>query len=632
MRHRMSLWVLLLMLTAGLAVAQYSGTYTIKPSGGTFRTHDEASDSLMAYGVVGPCTLLMYTGTYTGQAYFYSPSWDSVEVAFVAAPGESPKVEYSSYPWYIYYADNITVDGINTSTTSSTYGFYMYYSNHTQIKNLDLVAYYGNYAYQCDHCVYENLDISATYYGLYLYYSDTNRVTGCNVVSASSYGIYWPYSDARYIEGNNIRGSSYGIYAYYGPSSGYSYYDTLVNNMICGLSSYAIYHYRNYYTYAAYNTFYGGSYAYYDYYGYNSTYYNNIFRANSVYPLYKGTASITASNYNCFYGTGTYVAYYSGARTLAAWRSLGFDSSGMLADPLVGGPTNLHLKNGSPCIDAGMVISAYPYDIDGDARGTSPDIGADEWQGVGPPMAGTYLIHQDPDSGDFSSFGEALDAVVLRGCSGAVYVNVAAGTYEEQVSIGVGFTGGYWLTFQARGYGDSLGGTEDVTIRAYNQTVYLNGAQYIRFRGFNIVCTYSSGYAVYMYYTGSNYTTDCVIEGCNLISYYGVYGYYARRCSLVGNKSTGGPYGFYIYYSDAMVLVNNMLSGTSYGMYAYQCDSMRLYYNSLYGSSYGWYCYYNYYETMYCNVFQGGTPHRWSRTTTASTAAPTRYTTRATAG
>lgn len=41
-------------------------------------------------------------------------------------------------------------------------------------------------------------------------------------------------------------------------------------------------------------------------------------------------------------------------------------------------PADLHIQNGSPCVDAGTNAGAPLTDIDGVARDASPDIGADE--------------------------------------------------------------------------------------------------------------------------------------------------------------------------------------------------------------------------------------------------------------
>lgn len=47
-----------------------------------------------------------------------------------------------------------------------------------------------------------------------------------------------------------------------------------------------------------------------------------------------------------------------------------------------------HLQAGSPCIDAGTADGRPAEDIDGDARDSSPDIGADEWAGAASPCRG----------------------------------------------------------------------------------------------------------------------------------------------------------------------------------------------------------------------------------------------------
>jgi parallel beta-helix repeat protein len=602
--------VCLLFLGAGVALGQYSGTYTIMPSGGDFASHAEAAESLMTYGVVGPCTLLMYTGTYTGQAFFDNAPWDSVEVMFKAAPGESVAVENSSYPWYIYYTDNITVDGIATSTNAS-YAYYIYYSHNTQVRNQTIGASsYGCYAYRSPSTIFENCNVSVGSYGLYFYYSDSCRATG-NRIRAGSYGIRWYYSGMRYCVGNNITsGGSYGIYAYRNASGSYSYYDTIAVNMMNG-SNYGIYHYyhRNSYVYG--NTFYGGSYAYYSYYGYGESFYNNIFLSGGTYPLYKsGGGPPAGCDYNCYWPDPRPIFQSGfGAISLDQWRhQTDQDSHSIYRDPLVGGPTNLHLRPGSPCVDSGMENAGFPLDIDGDTiRNGIRDIGADEYAGVGGPMSGTYLIHQDPDSGDYSSFAEACHDLVLRGTAAPCTFDVAAGTYSEQVAI-TDF-GDYWVTFQSRFYGtDSM---EEATIQSGSHAVNMTAAEYIALQGFNLIAGGSCN-GVRMYYSGSDYTRWCVVRDNCINAYYGVYMYYANHCSIIGNRfPASGYYGVYAYYAHANTFINNMFSSTGYGMYTYQNDSTKLIYNSIAGEYYGLYDHYGYYETMYDNIFWGRSCHGW---------------------
>jgi hypothetical protein len=91
-------------------------------------------------------------------------------------------------------------------------------------------------------------------------------------------------------------------------------------------------------------------------------------------------------DYNCYYvdsagfvgdWRGTYVDF-------AGWQALGYDLHGLYGDPLFVDTSDLHLRQGSPCIGAGVLIAGFEFDIDGDPRDPAhPDIGADEFTGGG---------------------------------------------------------------------------------------------------------------------------------------------------------------------------------------------------------------------------------------------------------
>jgi hypothetical protein len=599
--------LLAVLLVTCVAVGQYSGTYTIMPSGGDFASHAEAADSLMTYGVTGPCTLLMYSGTYHGRAEFWGPDWDSVEVVFLAAPGESPEVEHSSYPWYIYYTDNITVDGVATTSAGSD-GYTISWSNHTQVRNQVINASgSGAYSYQSQAAVFENCSISAGSNGLFFYHSDSCRAIG-NRIRAGRFGIQSDYSGYRYIVGNNITaGGDEGIYADCNAANSYSYYDTIAVNMANG-SWYGMRFYRHYYGCVVYNTFYGGTHGLCDYFGYSEEFHNNIFLCDSTYPLYKGSGGApSSSDHNCFWGSDSYVAYYNGAQTLASWRELGYDPRGMNRKPQVGGPTNLHLRTGSPCIDSGLAIAEFPLDVDGDTiHNGVRDIGADEYTGMGPGMAGTYLIHQDPDSGDYHSFRDAIDDLVLQGATAACTFNVAAGTYYEQVVI-TEMPGGYPVVFQARGYGDSL--KEDVTIVHGSCPVEMTGTRYVTIQGFDIGTT-SSSYGIRMLCSGPTGNEWCTIRDNNISGREGICMYHStHHCSIVGNRLTGADGYAVLCYGDssdrntANVFINNMLASTWNAVVLCYHDSTRLIYNSVYGQRDGFDDFYGYHETMHNNIF-----------------------------
>ncbi|UCG43883.1 MAG: right-handed parallel beta-helix repeat-containing protein [candidate division WOR-3 bacterium] len=607
--------VIAVLLAAGVALGQYSGTYTIMPSGGDFASHAEAADSLMEYGVVGPCTLLMYTGTYYGRAEFFAPDWDSVEVVFLAAPGENPAVVDPIHPpWDIHGTDNITVDGVATTSAGSD-GYIISWSNHTQVRNQVINASRsGAYSHQSPLTVFENCRIRAGSNGLSFFYSDSCRAVG-NRIRAGGYGIRSDYSGYRYFVGNNITaGGAEGIYADRDASGSYSYYDTIANNMANG-SWYGMRFCRHYHGCVVYNTFYGGTHGLCDGLGNSEEFHNNIFLCDSTYPLYKGSGGApSSSDHNCFWGSDSYVAYYNGAQTLASWRELGYDPSGMNRKPQVGGPTNLHLRTGSPCIDSGLAIAEFPYDVDGDTiHNGVRDIGADEYTGMGPGMAGTYLIHQDPDSGNYHSFRDAIDELVLLGTAAACTFDVAAGTYEEQVLI-TEVPGGYPVVFQARGYGDSL--KEHVTIVHGSCPVEMAGTRYVTIQGFDIG-TAGASYGIRMLYSRSTGNEWCTIRDNNISGLNGIYAYYTSRCSIVGNRVRATRWNAVYCRGDSShrntgnVFINNMFASTRYAMDLYYHDSTRLIYNSVYGQSTGFDDVYGYHETMYNNIFSGKGSYGW---------------------
>jgi subtilisin-like proprotein convertase family protein len=118
------------------------------------------------------------------------------------------------------------------------------------------------------------------------------------------------------------------------------------------------------------------------------------------YAIYSAAANtaFTNINYNDYYASGTQgVLGFLGsdATTLAGWKTTtGKDANSLSVDPLFVGNTNLHLGSTTPSAveSAGTVLSVTD-DIDGDARGANPDMGADEISiVVGPNDAGISAI------------------------------------------------------------------------------------------------------------------------------------------------------------------------------------------------------------------------------------------------
>jgi hypothetical protein len=122
------------------------------------------------------------------------------------------------------------------------------------------------------------------------------------------------------------------------------------------------------------------------------------------------------------------------------WQALRFEEHGLNADPLVQSPSDLHLRQGSPCIDAAVPIPGIDFDIDGDPRDpVHPDIGADEFtggaveEGLAPQAAGR----------------KAMATVVRRLPAGAVAFD-AMGRRVVGAKAGV-----YFVRGEGRGTGDA---------------------------------------------------------------------------------------------------------------------------------------------------------------------------------
>jgi hypothetical protein len=365
MARKTSLLVLLMLLAAGIALAQpMSGTYYIKKgvsSADTFPSFYAVGQAVEARGLDGNVTFKAFAGYYDeGICYLRNVVGDTdYTTTFEPQTGQGEVTVYNA-----------------------SYAFYINYTNNVKIKNLTLRA--------SSYCVYS-------------YYSSGTKVEKCNLMGAS-YGAMMYYAHYDSVVGCQILPTSCGIY-FYGTSSARSKHNHASNNMIGGYSSYAIYSYYNDSAEIYYNTFAGpGSYTIYANYATRWRMKDNIFSCIGSYALYMATGcTLDYSDYNDWYPS-TYLANYQGTlySTLAAWQTgTGFDMNSISANPMVGGAGNLHLRTGSPCINAGDPIAGITTDIDGDARSTTtPCIGADEYTTVGSALSGTYYIKPNVTAGD----------------------------------------------------------------------------------------------------------------------------------------------------------------------------------------------------------------------------------------
>ncbi|MFC2101003.1 T9SS type A sorting domain-containing protein [Bacteroidota bacterium] len=253
-------------------------------------------------------------------------------------------------------------------------------------------------------------------------------------------------------------------------------------------------------------------------------------------------------------------------------------------------------------------------------------------------LNGTYTI--GGSNADFSNFTTALDAMSNCGINGPVTFTVAAGTYNEQLSLTPVANASpiSKITFMG-----ATGDSTDVILTYGNQNstanyvVSFNGADYFTFKKMTIASSSGTSYAgVIEMANGANNNeiSNCVLESAssnssyarciydyNTLNNYNIYrnnhilnGYYGIYISgassssfetgtiIEGNLIEGYYYyGMYLNYLNDLQVESNYIenstsSGAVYGMRLYYCDNMDVTKNHLniHGSStmYGMYVYY----------------------------------------
>jgi PKD repeat protein len=244
------------------------------------------------------------------------------------------------------------------------------------------------------------------------------------------------------------------------------------------------------------------------------------------------------------------------------------------------------------------------------------------------PLSGTYYINRASSAPNtFSSFTSFLASLNSCGMNGPITVNVANGTYTEQVLLTAGITGlaGRSIVFDG---GDSS--KTKIIFSAGNYTVRLDGADKITFRNIGIENTgTSNAFAVHLTNSAdSNTFENCVITvlpsttqtvipfgimGATITATTGGWGnmntlqrsvisggyanvviYSSTAVKSNGNRvldniiTNGNQYGLYCYYHNNLEIQGNSLSGltgTSYGIYMQNCDAVKLRRNVLFNNN-----------------------------------------------
>ncbi len=165
---------------------------------------------------------------------------------------------------------------------------------------------------------------------------------------------------------------------------------------------------------------------------------NNIFAVDQGLAMdfgYFSPASSKVVDYNSYYSEATgFVKMGTEYGDLASLKAAYPDYNQHSLSLLPHFTADMH--TGSPWLrNAGLVRSEITTDMDGEPRGDSFDIGAD--QQTGPltlsPMAGVYTV--GTIGNDYSSLDTCINDIMLRGISANVTINILPGTYTGYYTI-----------------------------------------------------------------------------------------------------------------------------------------------------------------------------------------------------
>jgi len=320
---------------------------------------------------------------------------------------------YAGYYQYVvaaptYNSLDTAISITNNAVRGGNFQIYTYNSSN---------SYSGNKGWVING---NNFD-SIWYYGIYKYYYAQRWTINNNTFNwhpssySSSYGLYCYYNYyntnwlTETVSGNKFNlptnsNTTYGVYRYYCYSfspTGYNSRFRFFNNFIAVRGS-------------------GTQYGYYEYYNSNNDVFNNnvsitgsgtlygfyipssygatngwVFRGNNLYssqtssnPVwYMASASTSSvvSNNNNFYIAGGNMVYYNGTTysSLSSYKSgTSQDANSYNVNPNYNSSTDLHVTNCALKNKGWVLSSAFNYDIDGQSRGTYPDLGADEFTGT----------------------------------------------------------------------------------------------------------------------------------------------------------------------------------------------------------------------------------------------------------
>ncbi|MCF8372089.1 MAG: right-handed parallel beta-helix repeat-containing protein [Bacteroidales bacterium] len=198
--------------------------------------------------------------------------------------------------------------------------------------------------------------------------------------------------------------------------------------------------------------------------------------------------------------------------------------------------------------------------------------------GVTTAVSGNFTIGA---TGDFTTFGDAVNFISTNGVCGPVIVNVESGTYDEQVTIPEipGASAFNTITFQS-----ATGNYNDVTVQysassnADNWVFMLDGADYVTVQNIYLEAygTANQGYVVVLD-GGSDFNTfsNCYIKSKSNTNNKNACVYsYSSSCdnynTFIGNYFQDGYYSVYLFAaSSAPEYGNALINNTMHDYYSY---------------------------------------------------------------
>ncbi|PCH96448.1 MAG: hypothetical protein COB85_03590 [Bacteroidetes bacterium] len=521
------------------------------------------------------------TGTsYSRVVYFLAgASNNTITNSVLVGAGNNPTSTNNAVV-YSYNTQDENNTFQNNVFTNGSYGIYLRGASTSVLSVGNVVQnnqFVDNYyysiwmAHQSASVIAENSvtmnNSASTAYGIYTSYIDNSLLIQKNTVTLTGggYGIYMFNCDGNFVQkgevSNNMvslggTGTSYGIY-----SNGSSYQNIWHNSTrVLGNTSSG----------RAFSAASGG----------NLDVRNNSFRNSAWGFAYytNSTTNIAVSDNNNLFGTGNYLAYWNANyEDLPALQAgSGKDANSVSVNPNYFSVTDLH-TNVNTMESMGDGTVGLSTDIDGDTRSGSPDIGADEFTGVGTPLTGVYTV--GGTTPDFATVSDAVDSMNIVGISAAVTFDIRDGSYNEQFQVYpiTGSSNTSRVIFQSENRDSSL---VDISFAASSSAYVfrLRAADYVTIRDLTISATgTSNGVAIRL---SGNPKWDSIYN-CELVGNTSVSSdatvlgneSYFNNISIQNNFFSSGYYGIRMDCADAILssginISNNNFSGQSeYGMY-----------------------------------------------------------------